>query len=50
MGGLSIVLNDFNVNITIHTVCKVKGLMLNVLEELLNKIDQPFDQNIFDFS
>lgn len=32
MGGPSIVLNDFNVKITINTVCKVKGLMLKVLK------------------
>lgn len=34
MGGPSIVLNDFNVNITINTACKAKGLMLKVPEEL----------------
>lgn len=50
MGGLSIVLNDFNVDITTHTVCKADCLMLNVPEKLFNKIDQPFDHNIFDFS
>lgn len=50
MGGPSIVFNDFNFNITINTVCKAKGLMLNVPEKLLNKINRPFDHNIVDFS